>query len=327
MIMIRKVSIDKLGFLNNNHYDFFIAFCGFEKRCLSVVQNVSFEMIDKGIVYINSEVFSESRENLQIFKDSLGSKIVIKEIDIFNPLVVADSFIDEIINVCNNIEKPKILVDITSFTHEALLIFMAICNQFLDDAQIDYAYSNASVYASENTDCEEQWLSRGIKEVRSVLGYAGDIKPLNKTVMIMMVGYECERAWQVIDSVSPEELIITYNDASGSTDQTNGDASLIHANLLKDLAAYYQNVKQYMIPSNNPFKTEKELEKVISEIEPDVNIIIAPMNNKLATFGAGLIALKKPEIQLCYAPATYYNTSSYSNSGDSCYIFSIDSNQ
>lgn len=322
--MIKKVNIDKLCFLKNNHYDFFVAFCGFEKRCLSVVQNVLSENMGKGIVYINNEVFSESRENLQVFKESLGSKIDIKEIDIFNPLDVADSFICDIIDGCKSIEKPKLLVDITSFTHEALLIFLAICNQLLDNAQIDYTYCNAYIYASENSGCEEQWLSRGIKEVRSVLGYAGDIKPLNKTVMIMMVGYECERAWQIIDSVSPERLIITYNDASGSTDQTNGDASFIHASLLKDLAAYYQNVEQYMIPSNNPFDTKKELEKVISKIEPDVNIIIAPMNNKLATFGAGLVALDRPEIQLCYAPATYYNTSSYSVEGNSCYLFSLD---
>ena len=322
--MIEKVSIDKLFFLENNHYDCFVAFCGFEKRCLSIVQNIMSENIVKGIVYINNEVFSESRENLQVFKDSLGSKIDIKEIDIFNPIEVADSFVDVIVNECKKIEKPRILVDITSFTHEALLIFLAICNQFLDNAKIDYAYSNASIYASENSNSEERWLSRGIKEVRSVLGYAGDIKPLNKTVMIIMVGYECERAWQVIDSISPEELIITYNDASGSTDQTSGDASLVHANLLKDLAAYYQNVKQYMIPSNNPFDTKKELEKVLSKIEPDVNIIIAPMNNKLATFGAGLVALDRPDIQLCYAPATYYNTSSYSVEGDSCYLFSLD---
>lgn len=322
--MIKRVNIDNLLFLKHNHYDYFVAFCGFEKRCLSVVKNVLSENMVKGIVYINNEVFSESRENLQVFKDSLGSKIDIKEIDIFNPIEVADSFVDVIVNECKNIEKPRLLVDITSFTHEALLIFLAICNQFLDNAQIDYTYCNASIYASENSGCKEQWLSRGIKEVRSVLGYAGDIKPLNKTVMIMMVGYECERAWQVIDSVSPEKLIITYNDASGSTDQTNGDASFIHANLLKDLAAYYQNVEQYMIPSNNPFDTKKELEKVISKIEPDVNIIIAPMNNKLATFGAGLVALDRPDIQLCYAPATYYNTSSYSVEGDSCYLFSLD---
>lgn len=323
MKMIKRVNIDDLNLLNNNQYDFFVAFCGFEKRCLSVVQNISSETIEKGIVFINNEVFSESRENLQAFNDFLGNKAIIKEIDIFNPLEVADSFIDEIVNECKQSEAPRLLVDITSFTHEALLIFLAICNQFLNGAQIDYAYSNASIYASENNDCEERWLSRGIKEVRSILGYAGDIKPLNKTVMIMMVGYECERACQVIDSVSPEELIITYNDANGSTDQTNGNASLIHANLLKDLAAYYQNVEKYMIPSNDPFETAKELETVISTIEPDVNIIIAPMNNKLATFGAGLVALKRPEIQLCYAPAIYYNTSSYSIRGDSCYLFSL----
>lgn len=324
MKMIKEMNIGELKMLNNIQYDFFIAFCGFEKRCLSVVQNIPFETVNKGIIFINNEVFSESRENLQVFENSLGDKADIKCINIFNPIEVADSFVDEVVNKCNEFVAPKLLVDITSFTHEALLIFMAIADQLLKDAQIVYVYSNASIYASEKDNSSERWLSRGIKEVRSVLGYAGDLKPLHKTVLIMMVGYECERAWQVIDSISPEELVITYNDASGSTDQTNGDANLLHANLLKDLAAYYQNPKQYIIPSNNPFETEKKLENVISTIDPSANIIIAPMNNKLATFGAGMVALKRPEIQLCYAPAIYYNTSSYSVEGDSCYLFSLD---
>lgn len=322
--MIEKKKISELRTMDLQSIDLFIGFCSFEKRCLSVIQNIPVEKINKGIIFINRDAPPESAPNLEQFICVLKDKADIKRINLFNPIEIADSIMEVIINNCKGIDSPKILADITCFTHEALLIFLAISKQFLKNARIKYSYCNASIYASESKEATEQWLSRGIREVRSVLGYAGDIKPSQETVLIMMVGYECERAWQVIDSISPEELIITYNNANGSTDQTNGDANQHHADLLKELAAYYQKPKEYVIPSNNPFETAAKLEEVISDVRENANIIIAPMNNKLATIGAGIVALKRPEIQLCYAPAIYYNTSSYSVEGDVCYLFSLD---
>lgn len=322
--MINSINVSQLQTRDIGHVDVFIAFCGFEKRCLSVIKNLQLSKINKALIFMNTESCTESRENLVCFKNTLETKMDLISIDLFNPIDVADNMLGSIRRLCNGIDKPHLFVDITSFTHEALLVFLAMSQLYFQNAVIEYAYSNASIYASELNDTDEKWLSRGIREVRSILGYAGDIKPSQETVLIMMVGYECERAWQLIDSLSPEELIITYNDASGSTDQTNGDANLVHASLLKDLAAFYQNPKQFIVPSNNPFETARKLEEIVSSIPPSKNIIIAPMNNKLATFGAGLVALKRPDIQLCYAPAIYYNTSCYSIEGDTCYLFSLE---
>ena len=322
--MISKINVTELQTREMDHVDVFIAFCSFEKRCLSVVSNLQLAKISKALIFMNIESSMESKENVEHFKAVLGEQMQLTFVSLFNPIEVADAMIEAVKTACYGIERPHLLVDITSFTHEALLIFLAMTKHFLQNAIIEYAYSNASIYASEYENTEEKWLSRGIQEVRSILGYAGDIKPSRETVLIMMVGYECERAWQLIDSLSPEELIITYNDASGSTDQMNGNANSVHANLLQDLAAYYQHPKQFVVPSNNPFDTARKLEEIVSSIGSNMNIIIAPMNNKLATVGAGIVALKRPEIQLCYAPAIYYNTSSYSIEGDVCYLFSID---
>ena len=299
--MINSINVSQLQTRDIGHVDVFIAFCGFEKRCLSVIKNLQLSKINKALIFMNTESCTESRENLVCFKNTLETKMDLISIDLFNPIDVADNMLGSIRRLCNGIDKPHLFVDITSFTHEALLIFLAMSQLYFQNAVIEYAYSNASIYASELNDTDEKWLSRGIREVRSILGYAGDIKPL-----------------------SPEELIITYNDASGSTDQTNGDANLVHASLLKDLAAFYQNPKQFIVPSNNPFEAARKLEEIVSSIPPSKNIIIAPMNNKLATFGAGLVALKRPDIQLCYAPAIYYNTSCYSIEGDTCYLFSLE---
>lgn len=322
--MFEVVKASSLMEKKSKPIDLFIACCGFEKRCLTAINSLPIETINEALILMNDEAPSESKVNLEEFKTVLGNKIKLVEVPLFNPLQVADTLIHEINCLCGTRKKLHFLVDITSFTHEVLLIFLAISKLFYQDHNIEYIYNNASVYASESPTDSQRWLSRGILEVRSVLGYAGDFKPSQETVLVMMVGYECERAMRVIETVAPEELIITYNDAESSTDQTNREASTSHATWLRNLAAYYQNLEPKIIPSNNPFKAAEKLEEVLAHVDQSKNIIIAPMNNKLSTVGAALVAFKRPEIQLCYAPASYYNTSSYSEVGEDCYVFTLD---
>ncbi len=324
MIMFSVIDISKLHTCIVDSIDVFLTFCSFEGRCTSISNNLPLAQVKEKIILCNKEMSQETRNNLSKLKDVLGSVVRIEEVDLFQPLMLADKIIEIFRKSCRDEDQKHILIDITSFTHEALLILIAISRLF-PNILFDFAYVNAMEYASESEDNgDKKWLSRGIREVRSVLGYAGDIKPSQKTVLIMMAGYECERAWRLIDSISPEELIITYNNDSGATDQKHGDASKLHADLLKDLAAYYQNPKSFIISSNNPFETERGLQGVIDSIEKDKNIIIAPMNNKLSTVGAALVAFKRPDIQLCYAPAVVYNTSSYSVGGNKCFLFSLE---
>ena len=46
----------------------------------------------------------------------------------------------------------------------------------------------------DNKNLEAKWLSRGIGEVRSILGYSGTLKPSRSNLLIVIVGYEYERA-------------------------------------------------------------------------------------------------------------------------------------
>lgn len=318
-------SIIKIAELNNEiatKYDVLITFCSFEDRCLTVLQNLSPELVGRTYYFMNQDAPKETLENAQTIGRLLGEKGRCIKVELFNPLNLTDNIVRIIREALSG--NNRILVDISAFTHEALLIFVAVAMKFYPNANIEYIYCNATTYASEAEKITEKWMSRGIQDVRSVMGYAGEIDPTKDTVLIMMVGYECERAWRIIDAISPEELIITYNDQQSSTSPGNSAAGENHARLLKDLAAYYDNPRQKIIPSNDPFKSAESLDNIVDSIGHDKNIIVVPMNNKIATVGAALVALKRPEIQLCYAPAIIYNTSNYSIVGDTCYLFSLD---
>lgn len=355
--MYKKLQINELKKeVNNKKINIFVAFCSFEKRCLSILQNLPIEQINSSIIFINKEAPSESLNNLKVFQRLLLNKANVIQVDLWQPTDLADQMIDALSNACKKYSDiPHVMVDITTFSHEALLIFIAMINNRFSKIEIEYAYCNAASYATEIRLKSNNWLSRGISGVRAVLGYAGEINPFVKTVLIIMVGYEDERARRIIDAIAPDELILASNDINGATDEMHSDAAKKHIRKINKeqeqknkneswevshqeskhsklqrelgLEAYYQNPPDKTISCNDPFKTELELNKIISELDVNKNIIIVPLNSKLATVGAALVAFKNSKIQICYANALTYNIHYYSTPGKMCYLFSFNDSE
>lgn len=120
------------------------------------------------------------------------------------------------------------------------------------------------------------------------------------------------------------EVYLAYNIENNATTEKDRDANMGYARLLKEMAAYFEQTTDFVVPSNNPYAAFKAMQEKLDAIGDKINVTIVPMNNKLSTLGVALIGLANPEIQICYAPALIYNTSSYSIPGDSCYLFSFE---
>ena len=72
----------------------------------------------------------------------------------------------------------RFVIDATTFTRESLLILVRFLKQSLKTSDsVQFLYAPAKEY-SIGTQYEDKWLSRGIREVRSVLGYPGDFLPV-----------------------------------------------------------------------------------------------------------------------------------------------------
>jgi hypothetical protein len=85
------------------------------------------------------------------------------------------------------------------------------------------------------------------------------------------------------------------------------------------MSTAYQEIDCFELKCNDPYDTCKKIEEKIAK-QKDMNIVIVPLNNKITTLGVAFAAIGNSEIQLCYAPALVYNTSSYSEPGEYCYI-------
>lgn len=319
--MVKHYKLEEVNQHLSQFYDLFICCCSFETRCLSFLKNIDTEKIGTGLIFYNKDCQEYMVENKEELGNLLGKKGEFVELLHSDPLYTADQMsgaLDEFVT-CGEIKS--ILLDITTFTHESLLIIIQLLHLKFLNINITCIYSNAKEYSSINK-VEEKWLSKGITEIRSVLGYAGSILPAKKTHLILIVGYEYERATSIINELEPNSISLGFGKSDNATTQKNQDANEHYVKLVERMTTNYINIDRFEIKCNNPYETQREIGEKCKKIE-NANILIVPLNNKISTIGVALAALENDDIQVCYAPAQIYNYYNYSEPGDMCYIFNL----
>jgi len=320
-IMVKKYRLEKMNQQVDQIFDLFICCCSFEDRCLSFLKNIDIGKIKRGVVFYNRECLDYMKENKTELASLLGKKGRFVELLHMNPLYTADQ-----ISVClNELARDKeiktILLDITTFTHECLLVVIRLLQIKFKEAAIVCAYSNAKEY-NPNCEVDEKWLSKGIIELRSVLGYAGSILPAQKTHLILIVGYEHERAISIINELEPNSISLGFGKSDNATTQKNQDANEHYVDLVERMATNYIDLDCFEIKCDNPYETKEKIIEKSRNLEGE-NIIIIPLNNKISTIGVAMAALENDNLQVCYAPAKVYNYYDYSEAGDMCYMFEL----
>jgi hypothetical protein len=316
---LEKINLKDISLHLKNSYDIFICSASFEERCLSVAYNVEGINFHQTLIIINKDFSEQIENNKNILFEVIKSEKKIVEVSSSDPLFTADNLNKNINIGVDHEHKKTILLDITTFTHETLLILIKLIQIRYPKSVITGIYSNALEYSLGEDDINKKWLSKGISEVRSVLGYPGNIVPSRKTHLILIVGYENERAESIIEAIEPNSIALGYGRSGSATTDKNKEANEHYMNLVKQMATSYSDIETFEIPCDDPFGARNILKEIISK-EKNKNILIAPMNNKLSTLGAAWVAFENENVQICYAQALTYNFPNYSSPGLFCYI-------
>lgn len=300
----------------------FICSSSFEQRCRTIPDAINQNLIEKALV-IENENIEQVRDNAQYLRDKFTNKGTNVRTSTADPIKTADSLIKAIKNNISESSPPQqIIVDITTFTHESLLILLnllIIVNREQDSVIL--LYNSASDY-SIDSPVNEKWLSSGISQVRTILGYSGDVKPIRKTHLILFVGYEFTRASKLIELLEPSTISLGYGKPGTATSEKHEEASEYFHQLVRGMAMKYARVNSFAFSCSDPFDVKATILEKAAEFN-ESNVIVAPMNTKLSTIGIGLAAIENSHIQLCYAPAVQYNFTNYSLPSDFYYIFKL----
>lgn len=273
-----------------------ICFASFEKRSTSLATSIDPNKLKMSFVFRNVEapMYNYNLENYKTICDKLQCEAV--EIQIDNPVGIADEMFRVIQKIISS-EVKNLIVDISTFTHETLLMLLKTVYKYNEAfSRILLIYNGASSYSA--------WLSKGCKTIRNIIGYPGRFNPLYKSHMIILTGFEKERATQLVELFEPD--VLSIGNGSEPTDE-NHRATM--EGMKQEFSEWFGNLgilwTSFEFSCSNIEKTIDDIKKEINN--PEENIVLVPLNTKLSTISAALVALKDERIQLVYPIPEIYN--------------------
>ena len=301
----------------------FIGYASFEMRSTTVPLSIDKERITKAIILSSKlNCDHEAKKMIQAHFAYLNKDALFVELDRANPVSVARCLTEEVKKLLT-ITPLSIVIDITTFTHEILLMFLKLISNNADKFRaVHCAYNGAEGY-SMNVPLEDVWLSKGCKDVRNVIGYPGLLRPSAKTCLTILTGFELERATKLVECLEPDRLALGYGFEPTSR---NHEPQMAHfKEKFEKWKSNYKNsqVSSFQFSSKHVMKTVGALEALISD-HPDDNYILVPLNTKLSTVATAITAWRNRKIQVCYAMPQTYNVGNYSIPSQNITIFQPD---
>lgn len=313
-----KITLDCIDSKIDGDNNLLICSASYEERCLSIPTKINPKNFNAVIVLKNSDVVGKGHVNARTIKGHFGSVARIVE----TTKTIAIHTADEIVKAIKQSpvdDATQVYVDVTTMTHETLLILFRLLIHIFPKKHKDikYLYNPAAEY-DPDTPYDKKWLSKGINDARSILGFSGKLLPSRKNHLTVLVGFEVNRASWLIDVFEPASLSLGYGDQSSFNESHREVNELKHTRL----SDRYPNSDTFEFSPSDAFLVRDQILKEALG-RPNMNLIVAPMNTKISTLGCALAAIEKPRIQLCYASAVTYNFDNYSRASEDCVIFKL----
>lgn len=297
----------------------FIGYASFEQRSVIAPLSINNNQIKTAIIF-HSKGNDDgiARESMNKHFECVAKFV---ELDLGDPISIARVLTVTIKELLSS-TPVSLVIDITTFTHETLLMLLKLVLTNKDRFRcVRCLYNGADKY-SVGDSLDEAWLSKGCKDVRNVIGYPGLLRPSAKNCLILLTGFELERATRLIELIEPDKLLLGSGEEP--TSSNNKDLMDYFHGKFDDWKSSYKNVdcSFFRFSCKNVEKTIETLSRLTAENSED-NFIIVPLNTKLSTIATSIVALQNNKIQVCYSIPETYNTKNYSSPSENITIVSL----
>jgi len=299
--------------------DHMIVSASYEERAYGIWEHVHGGVKGRKFICFNANHESYLRDNVTRFRE-VDQEASLVSLDSNDPYVTFEA-IRAVVDGLRDAGACHLAVDLTGFTREALAILIYLAKwRLAPGSRVTAFYHKAKRYGRTP---KKGWLTQGVREVRSVLGYAGQMRISANTHLVLLAGFETERAQEIIDTIEPGLLSLGM---IGGPQPVPVEPNP-HDETLKEFTArvrsFYAGAQldEFPFSSSDPLFTRDSILEVAKKSKR--NVILACLNSKPAMVGACLAAIEYPMIQLIYAQPLYYNTTSYSEPSGKILLFSV----
>jgi len=324
MVKIYGISIE--GELINDYLpqdiDIFISSIGWEERCpvgWNLLKTNGIK-VKRKIVFFYDEVInrresfdgSDTREqNIAHFKsifDFTDSDISLF-VEMLDESTGLRSFNDLIEKEYDDIDQFSIIFDFSVMVKPYFFILLKLMNN-KKIRKIYLLYTEPKTYVVKKLNFEhlkEAYFTRGnYTPPRDMLSFSGCQNCLKEDALVILLGFEGQRAKEVTNEINPE-VTIPINGFPSYRPEFKDISLLLNDEILKE-SQIVKNL-QYA-PSNNPFETKHEISLIYKERKNRYNISLAPLGPKPMALGCCLFVLENPECRVVYPYPMEYNSKS-----------------
>ena len=289
--------------IEDEYDDIFILSASFEERVTTIVSKLK-ENYKCGncIVYFNedNELYED---NLLIIQEIMRKKVEYPIISVkgsHRDVFLKHEAMVNIANYCKEHQRTdttNIAIDITGFSKIDLIVLLDFLTTYINNPRIKLIY----VSPIEHGD----WLSKGHLGTCNIPGFCGNYDPLKNTKLIILTGFETERAKNLIEEYQPQEVYLGLSNPPVQPEFGN-----INIELQKELLSY-PNVTKFDFSAKDIAECYVSLCNIIRE-NANYNLVIAPLCTKLSAVACFKVAKENPNIQLVYCYPQEYNYEKYS---------------
>lgn len=305
--------------------DLLVVSASYEKRCLSMVTRLRDDYKCRfSLIHVTKEFIDAgpsgwtTKDNLEVLRNEIskhcrnephvimGSWLSVKhEFEAIQRAIAAAQ-------ECLGGVIERLTFDVTTLTRESLLMLLAALSQQFGNPRTRIVYTKPCDYG--------EWLSRGFRRVRNVVGFPGVHIASKQTALIILSGFEEGRAVKVIDEIEPTCVLW------GMGDPPTDPKFLQRNEMTSRVILSRQDVENFRFPANSVCDCTC---KIVSEIDRATekwgNVILVPMSTKLSTVAAFRAVMARLEVQLAYGLPGEYNTSEYSRDESGIYVETLSS--
>lgn len=207
--------------------------------------------------------------------------------------------------------RGDIIVDVTCFPRELLgMLLFAISlrrKKFLN-VTIRYIAAPEDGYATQNPELEASargWLSKGVRDIRSIVGFPGEFSGEKEGHLIALTGHEEDRMMEIVEFVEPRKLSIGSAQIGSSTTAGADEYSQTVVEALRSRVPVPE-IQEVVFRSDSVHDVYKSLFEMGLNFDTE-NISLAAMNTKISFVGAALFALRERRVRVVYAVPEEYN--------------------
>ena len=312
-----KVTFDELKSLVATRKPMLLNKVGFEERSIAtaeLVHNIAWPSVLTLASTDRSEKADKNLKKLEMTLRQRGEEFeLIGELEQQDPLETQRVMADVLTTVLEKWTEGELWIDFTALRREELLILVRLLVDRCTNPQLS-RISGLYVSAKKMGD----WLSSDVVDIRSVVGYPGEISPARPTTLIALMGFETNRARAIIEAYEPSQVLLGMPALGGSINQHLFERN---SDVLRRVSEDYGPLisSNFEFSANDPSKAVADLTSIVDGCGDD-NIVLAPLHTKISTIAAGVVAHSRTKVQICYAAVDDYNEDAYSQAGDDVYL-------